>query len=59
MRRSPVRADIGAQLDLSYQPAPGFELSGSLRKKVLGNLDTATRAVSAKRVGSLVVLVRQ
>ncbi len=39
----PVRADVGAQLDVSFQPAPGFELSGSLRQKVAGTLDEATR----------------
>jgi hypothetical protein len=39
----PVRADIGAQLDFAYEPVRGVEFSGSLRKKVVGNLDTATR----------------
>ncbi|MET4102579.1 hypothetical protein ABIE58_002015 [Roseovarius sp. MBR-78] len=40
---NPLRADVGAQLDVSFQPAPGFELSGSLRQKVVGNLDESTR----------------
>ena len=40
---NPLRADIGAQLDARFEPAPGWELSGSLRKKVIGNLDTSTR----------------
>jgi hypothetical protein len=40
---NPVRADFGAQLDASFQPSPGLEFSGSLRKKVVGNLDDATR----------------
>ncbi|RXV66948.1 YjbH domain-containing protein [Roseovarius sp. A46] len=39
----PLRADAGAQLDVSFQPMPGFEVSGILRQKVLGNLDDATR----------------
>ena len=40
---NPLRADTGAQLNMSFQPAPGFELSGSLRQKVVGNLDESTR----------------
>lgn len=40
---NPVRADLGAQLDALYEPAPGWEISGSLRKKIVGNLDDATR----------------
>jgi hypothetical protein len=40
---SPLRADFGAQLDLGYEPLPGLEFSGSLRKKIAGNLDESTR----------------
>jgi len=40
---NPLRADLGAQLSLSYQPVPGLEFSGLLRQKVVGNLDEATR----------------
>lgn len=39
----PVRADLGVQLKLSYQPVAGLEFSGILRQKVVGNLDEATR----------------
>lgn len=40
---SPIRADLGVQLDATYEPAPGWELTGSVRKKIIGNLDDATR----------------
>ena len=40
---NPLRADLGAQLDLSYEPAPGVEIAASVRQKVIGNLDEATR----------------
>jgi len=40
---NPVRADVGAQLSATFQPAPGWEFSTSVRKKVFGNLDDATR----------------
>lgn len=40
----PVRADVGLDLSAQYQPAPGFELRGSVRKKLFGNLDESTRA---------------
>ncbi|MFN6951501.1 MAG: YjbH domain-containing protein, partial [Albidovulum sp.] len=39
----PLRADFGVQLAGRYEFAPGLILSGSLRKKVLGNLDDSTR----------------
>jgi hypothetical protein len=39
----PLRPDLGAQFDLSYEPAPGFEVEAILRQKVIGNLDEATR----------------
>jgi hypothetical protein len=40
---APVRADFGAQLNMAFEPAPGLEFSGSLRKKIVGNLDQSTR----------------
>ena len=40
---NPVRADLGAQLDLSYVPRPGVILSGRFRQPVIGNLDQSTR----------------
>ncbi len=39
----PVRADAGAELFARYEPAPGLILQGVVRKKVIGNLDEATR----------------
>ena len=39
----PVRADFGVQLAGRYEFAPGLILSGSLRKKIVGNLDESTR----------------
>jgi hypothetical protein len=39
----PVRVDVGLELAAQYQPAPGFELRGALRKKLAGNLDESTR----------------
>lgn len=40
---NPVRADIGARLAASYRLAPGLELSGSVTKRAIGNLDEVTR----------------
>lgn len=40
---APVRADIGLDLSAKYQPAPGFEIRGSVRKKIVGNLDESSR----------------
>lgn len=39
----PVRVDVGLALAAQYQPAPGFELRGAVRKKLAGNLDESTR----------------
>lgn len=39
----PVRADAGAEFTASFEPAPGLEFSGTLRKKVVGNLDQSDR----------------
>lgn len=39
----PVRADAGLRLKASYRLAPGVYLSGSVTKKVIGNLDKSTR----------------
>ncbi|GAA6201279.1 YjbH domain-containing protein [Aquicoccus sp. SU-CL01552] len=41
---SPLRADLGAELSAVFQPAQGLVFKGSLRKKVIGNLDASTRA---------------
>lgn len=40
---SPVRADIGAELNVSYVPVPGLVFAGRLRQPIIGNLDEATR----------------
>ncbi|WP_386685021.1 YjbH domain-containing protein [Loktanella sp. R86503] len=40
---SPVRADIGLALTGFYQPAPGLTFEGSIRQRILGNLDESTR----------------
>ena len=40
---NPVRADFGLRARARYRIAPGLELSGSIRKKVFGNLDSVTR----------------
>ena len=39
----PVRADAGAELSARFEPIRGLEFSGSIRKKVIGNLDDVTR----------------
>lgn len=40
---NPVRADAGAELSARFEPFRGLEFSGSIRKKVIGNLDEVTR----------------
>lgn len=40
----PIRVDVGLELSAQYQPAPGFEIRGAVRKKLAGNLDESTRA---------------
>ncbi len=40
---NPIRLDAGVELSAEYEPAPGFLLQGAVRKKLAGNLDTATR----------------
>lgn len=39
----PLRADAGAELFARFEPARGLEFSGTLRQKVVGNLDESTR----------------
>ena len=39
----PLRADAGIELTASFEPSPGLEFSGTVRKKVIGNLDDSTR----------------
>ena len=40
---SPLRADLGLRARARYRLAPGLELAGSVRKKLVGNLDSTTR----------------
>ncbi|SMX44744.1 YjbH domain-containing protein [Actibacterium lipolyticum] len=39
----PIRADVGAELNLSYTPAPGLVFSTKLRQKLAGNLGDSAR----------------
>jgi len=39
----PVRADLGMRLKGKYEVRPGLILSGSIRKRVVGDLNTVTR----------------
>lgn len=39
----PLRADFGVELAGRYEFAPGLILSGTVRKKIIGNLDESTR----------------
>lgn len=52
---SPVRADAGLRLTGEYRLAPNLSLSGSVAKKLTGNLDESTRddATSLPRVRTL------
>ena len=40
---NPLRVDFGARVNAQYDIAPGLVLSGSVTKKLVGNLDTSTR----------------
>lgn len=40
---SPLRADLGLRFSAKYDIAPGLVLSGSVTKKLVGNLDQSTR----------------
>lgn len=40
---SPIRLETGIQANASYTFAPGLVLSGSVNKRVIGNIHTATR----------------
>ncbi|WP_157802079.1 YjbH domain-containing protein [Brevirhabdus pacifica] len=40
---SPVRLELGARLKARYEPTPGLILKGSVQKRVVGNIDDATR----------------
>ncbi|SFC64905.1 YjbH domain-containing protein [Salipiger profundus] len=45
---NPLRIDLGAELSGSYEITPNVVLSGSVRKKVVGNLDTIERVDESK-----------
>lgn len=40
---NPVRGDLGVELSSTFYLGNGIVLSGSIRKKIIGNLDEATR----------------
>lgn len=40
---SPVRLELGARLKGRYEVSPGLILKGSIQKRVIGNIDDATR----------------
>lgn len=40
---SPFMADLGLRFSAKYELAPGLTLSGSMTKKIIGNLDNSTR----------------
>jgi hypothetical protein len=42
---NPVRADFGLRAQAKYQFTPNLVLSGSIAKKLSGNLDSVTRAI--------------
>lgn len=45
---SPIRADLGVQLKLSYRPAPGFNFAGQFRYPLVGNIASSTRVSNSK-----------
>lgn len=40
---NPLRIDLGVRLDGKFEVRPGLIISGSVRKRVIGNLNTVTR----------------
>lgn len=40
---NPLRMDVGVELGLGYEPTPGLVLSGSIQKKLAGNLGESAR----------------
>ncbi|MEP5731185.1 MAG: YjbH domain-containing protein [Sulfitobacter sp.] len=46
---SPVRAEVGAQLEASFRPAPGLTFSGKFRYPFAGNIEDSDR-VSDSRI---------
>ena len=40
---NPVRADVGVRAEAKIEISPGLSVEGSVRKKVVGNMDTITR----------------
>lgn len=45
---APLRIDLGASLSASWELRPNVVLSGAIKKKVFGNLDTITRESESK-----------
>lgn len=44
----PVRADAGLALDLSYRPAPGWEIAGTVKQRLLGNVGDSSRTSDSR-----------
>lgn len=44
---SPIRAELGLQASASYDIRPGLVLSGSIGKRLVGNIHTATRGADS------------
>lgn len=44
----PVRADAGLTLDLSYGPAPGWEVAGTVKQRLLGNVGDSSRTSDSR-----------
>lgn len=44
----PVRADAGIKLDLKYRPAPGWEIAGSIRHRLIGNVGDSVRLSNSR-----------
>ena len=45
---NPIRIDAGLQLSGEWNPTPGLYFSGSMRKRLVGNLADSTRASDSK-----------
>tara|TARA_R110000787_G_scaffold6641_2_gene23014 strand:- start:354 stop:2528 length:2175 start_codon:yes stop_codon:yes gene_type:complete len=44
----PVRADAGIKLDLNYRPAPGWQIGGSIKHRLAGNVGDSVRVSNSR-----------
>ncbi|MGC1498345.1 MAG: YjbH domain-containing protein [Sulfitobacter sp.] len=44
----PVRVDVGLKLDLNYRPAPGWEIGGTLKHRLAGNVGDSVRTSNSR-----------